>query len=42
MLDQAIKDHELLIAIQQLLDSKEWTVETIEHVAKLLDENGYP
>lgn len=42
MLDQAIKDHNLLIAIQLLLNGKHWTVETIEQVAKLLDENGYP
>jgi len=34
-------DVDLLMAIQQLLDGVEWDSNTLEHIATLLDDNGY-
>lgn len=35
-------DRELLLAIQKVLDGNEWSPDTAEAVARLLNENGYP
>lgn len=34
-------DHDLLLAIQELLDGVEWTPDTVEDIASILHENGY-
>lgn len=34
-------DHDLLLAIQELLDGVAWTPDTLDEIAKLLDDNGY-
>lgn len=36
-----MEDHEILLQIQELLDGVEWTPETLDEVAKLLNDNGY-
>lgn len=36
-----MSDHEILLAIQELLDGTIWKPETLEKIAKLLDANGY-
>jgi hypothetical protein len=33
---------ELLQAIQEMLDGVEWTPDTLENIARLLNDNGYP
>jgi hypothetical protein len=38
---KAMTDTELLVAIQQLLDGVEWTPDTLERIAELLNANGY-
>lgn len=35
-------DHEIILAIQELLDGVEWTPDTLECIAGLLQHNGYP
>jgi hypothetical protein len=34
-------DHELLLAIQKLLDGVEWDNDTFETIASLMHANGY-
>jgi hypothetical protein len=34
-------DHEIVLAIQDLMDGVEWTLDTLDIIAMLLDENGY-
>jgi hypothetical protein len=36
-----MSDHDLLLAIQELLDGVEWTVGTLEDIAALMQESGY-
>ena len=36
-----MNDHDLLLAIQELLDGVEWDDDTLPEIAKLLAENGY-
>lgn len=36
-----MNDHDLLLAIQELLDGTEWSADTIEQVALLMEQNGY-
>jgi hypothetical protein len=36
-----VSDHELLLAIQELLDGVEWTTDTLSEVADLMTINGY-
>jgi len=36
-----MSDHDLLLAIQELLDGCEWTVDTVAAIAAMLDDNGY-
>jgi hypothetical protein len=38
---QSNRDYKLLLAIQRLLDGVEWTEQTLDEIAVLLDENGY-
>ena len=35
-------DHEIVLAIQELLNSVEWTADTLQDIAELLVENEYP
>jgi hypothetical protein len=41
MLDQAKKDHELLVAIQQVMSGVEWSPDTLDIIAQLLNSAGY-
>ncbi len=34
-------DHEIVLAIQELLDGTEWSADTLECIAGLLQSNGY-
>jgi hypothetical protein len=34
-------DHDTLLAIQELLDGVEWSIDTLTHIASLLTEAGY-
>lgn len=34
--------HEAMLAIQELMDGVEWTPETLERIAEILTESGYP
>lgn len=34
-------DHEILLAIQEAMDGVEWTPDTLDAIAKLLNDNGY-
>jgi hypothetical protein len=36
-----MNDHDLLLAIQELLDGVEWTCETVETIAEMMVESGY-
>lgn len=36
-----MSDHEIVLAIQELLDGQEWTDDTLEIIAMLLVNNGY-
>ena len=36
-----MNDHNLLLAIQELLDGVEWTPTTLNEIADLLTNNGY-
>ena len=36
-----MNDHDILLAIQELLDGVEWTADTLAEIAELLAENGY-
>ena len=36
-----MNDHEAMLAIQQELDGVEWTAETLERVAEILQQAGY-
>jgi hypothetical protein len=36
-----MSDHDILLAIQELLDGVEWTSDTTAAIAELLDANGY-
>jgi hypothetical protein len=36
-----MNDHDLLLAIQELLDGVEWTPGTTAEIAELLNANGY-
>jgi hypothetical protein len=38
---QAKRDHKLLVAIQRLMDGVEWSPQTLDEIAVLLDGNGY-
>jgi hypothetical protein len=37
-----MNDHDLILAIQELLDGVEWSANTACDIAALLNENGYP
>jgi hypothetical protein len=43
-LEQNMPDHEImvLIQIQRLLNGTEWNADTLDAIATLLNENGYP
>ncbi len=34
-------DHEIILAIQELMNQVEWDADTLEEIASLLDDNGY-
>jgi hypothetical protein len=34
-------DHDILLAIQELLDGRVWTADTFNAIATLLNDNGY-
>jgi hypothetical protein len=34
-------DHEIILAIQEMLDGVVWTPDTLGEIAKLLEDNGY-
>lgn len=36
-----MSDHEIVLAIQELLDGVEWSPDTLERIAGLLQFNGY-
>jgi hypothetical protein len=36
-----MSDHDLLLAIQELLDSVAWTPSTLDQIADLMTANGY-
>jgi hypothetical protein len=36
-----MNDHEIILAIQELMDGVEWTPDTLQEIAELLHENGY-
>ena len=36
-----MNDHELVLAIQELLDGVEWNADTLDEIAGLLQANGY-
>ena len=36
-----MNDHDIVLAIQELLDDVEWTPEVLETIADILTENGY-
>jgi hypothetical protein len=36
-----VNDHEIILAIQDLLDGVEWTPATLDEIAALLNDNGY-
>jgi hypothetical protein len=36
-----MSDHDLLLAIQELLDGVEWTPRTLDQIADLMTANGY-
>jgi hypothetical protein len=36
-----MNDHEAMLAIQQELDGVEWTADTLEHIAEILQQAGY-
>ena len=36
-----MNDHDLLLAIQELLDGVQWDGDTLCEVARLMEENGY-
>jgi hypothetical protein len=35
-------DHEIILVIVDLLDEVTWTTSTLERIAEILTENGYP
>jgi len=35
-------DHDIVLAIQELLDGAVWTPETLNDIASILNCNGYP
>jgi hypothetical protein len=35
-------DHEIVVLIQRFLDGTEWNADTLDAIATLLNENGYP
>lgn len=35
-------DHQIVRAIQKLMDGVEWSPDTLDSIADLLNENGYP
>jgi hypothetical protein len=41
MIDKAVKDHELIMAIVDVLDAKEWNSSTLDEIADLLQHYGY-
>jgi len=36
-----MNDHEIILAIQELMNQVEWDADTLEEIASLLDDNGY-
>jgi len=36
-----MNDHELILAIQELMSGEEWNSETMSAIADLLQNNGY-
>ena len=36
-----MSDHEVLLQIQEWLDGTAWTVDMLDEIARLLDDNGY-
>ena len=41
MINQAIKDHEIIMEILRLLSGREWSPDTLDDIAGLLNSNGY-
>jgi hypothetical protein len=39
--DGIVNDNEILLAIQELMDGVEWSTDTLDGIAKLLNDNGY-
>lgn len=39
---EPLNDHDLLLAIQELLDAVVWTPETVETIAEMMTASGYP
>ena len=35
-------DHELVLAIRDTLDAREWNADVLQEIADLLRNNGYP
>lgn len=36
-----MNDHDLLLAIQELLDGQEWTADTLGEIAEMMKASGY-
>lgn len=36
-----MNDHEIMLAIQELLSGVEWSPDTLDQIAELLHDNGY-
>ncbi len=36
-----MNDHEIILAIQELMSQVEWDASTLDEIADLLDDNGY-
>ena len=36
-----MSDHDILLAIQERMDDVEWGPDTLDEIAKLLNDNGY-
>lgn len=36
-----MNDHDVILAIHALLDGTAWDADTLDEIAKILDDNGY-
>lgn len=37
-----MNDHDIVLAIQELMDGVEWNADTLKEIAEMLNGNGYP